>query len=306
MDANARATMVKEFSIPILGPIVPAVEAVFRIEKIYGTRAKSIGVIATKATIESGTYINVIRSYNKDVKIFSIATPLFATMVDTGEFEKMRAQVISCRDKCIIEANLRPLMEKKIDVLILGCTHYGVFGQAIHEIWKNCTGEDIHIVDTSEELSHYTRNFLEENKILSLRVEQKGRVSYVASEAETPRFERKVLEITGCTSKVEPIDIGEVVGRLSEEDISFQKTVARESEKDLNLRADIINSNLSAETKVAIADKLYGVQDKGDSQFNSEILSLELKDDHIKEISSLTTQNEELLKILSRIKNAVS
>ena len=103
-----------------------------------------------------------------------------------------------------------------------------------------------------------------------------------------------------------PIDIGEVVGRLSEEDRSFQKTVARESKEDLNLRTDIINSNLSAETKVAIADKLYGVQDKGDSQFNSEILSLELKNKHIKEISSLTTQNEELLKILSHIKNATS
>ena len=159
-------------------------------------------------------------------------------------------------------------------------------------------------MDTSEELSRYTRNFLEENKIFSLRVEQKGKVSYVASEEDTPRFERKVSEITGCASKVVPIDIGEVVGRLSEEDRSFQKTVARESKEDLNLRTDIINSNLSAETKVAIADKLYGVQDKGDSPFNSEVLSLELKDKHIKEISSLTTQNEELLKILSHINNA--
>ncbi len=303
MDANARATMVKEFSIPILGPIVPAVQAVLRIEKVYGTRVKSVGIIATKATIESGAYINEIRNHNKDIKIFSIVTPLFATMVDMSEFDKMRPRVISRSDKFVIEANLKPLMEKDIDVLILGCTHYGVFDQTIHEIWKSCTGKDVHIVDTSEELSCYTRNFLEENKILSLRVEQEGKVSYVASEEEAPRFARKVSEITGCTSKVAPIDIGEVVGRLGEEDRSFQKTVARESKKDLNLRTDIINSNLSADAKVAIADKLYGVQDKGGSQFNSEILSLRLKDEHIKEISSLTTQNEELLKILSHIKD---
>ena len=306
MDANARATMVKEFSIPVLGPIVPAVEAVFRIEKVYGTKANSIGIIATKATIESGAYVNEIRNHNKDAKIFSIATPLFATMVDMNEFEEMRPQVISRNDKFVIEANLKPLIEKDIDILILGCTHYGVFDQAIHEIWKSCTGKDIHIVDTSKELSSYTRNFLEENKILSLRVKQKGKVSYVASEGDTPRFERKISEITGCAYMVAPIDIGEVVGRLSEEDRSFQKTVARESREDLNLRVDIINSNLSAEAKVAIADMLYGVQDKGDSQFNSEILSLELKDEHIKEIASLTTQSEELLKILTRIKNAES
>ncbi len=306
MDANARAKMVKEFSIPILGPIVPAVEAVFRLEKVYGIRVKSIGIIATKATIESGTYINEIGSHNKNIKIFNMATPLFATMVDMDEFDKMRTQVISRRNKLVIQANLKPLMEKNIDVLILGCTHYGVFGEAIHEIWKNCTGKDIHIVDTSEELSRYTRNFLEQNKILSLRVKQKGKVSYVASEGDTPRFERKVSEITGCATNVVPIDISEVVGRLSEEDRSFQKTVARESMQDLNLRTGIINSNLSAEAKVAIADKLYGVQDKGDSQFNSEILSLELKGEHIEEISGLTTQNEELLKILSHIKDITS
>jgi hypothetical protein len=97
-----------------------------------------------------------------------------------------------------------------------------------------------------------------------------------------------------------------VVGRLSEEDRSFQKTVARESREDINLRAGIINSNLSAEAKVAVADKLYGIKDRGVNQPDCEILSLELKDKHVKEIVGLTTQNEELLTILSHIKNATS
>jgi hypothetical protein len=97
-----------------------------------------------------------------------------------------------------------------------------------------------------------------------------------------------------------------VVGRLSEEDRSFQQTVARESREDINLRAGIINSNLSAEAKVAVADKLYGIKDRGISPPDCEILPLELKDKHIKEIASLTTQNEELLTILSHIKDATS
>jgi len=267
---------------------------------------KSIGIVATKATIESGAYINEIRRRRQNVKIFSVAASLFATMVDMSEFDKMRSQVISQRNRSIIEANLKPLMEKNIDILILGCTHYGVFEQVIHEIWKSYTSKEIYIVDSSRELSHYTRTFLKQNKILSLRVEQKGKVSYIASEEDTPEFERKVSEMTGCIANVVPIDIGEVVGRLSEEDRSFQKTVARESRDDLNLRTDIINSNLSAETKVAIADKLYGVKDKSVKQPACEILSLELKDEHIKEIAGLTTQNEELLKILAHIEDTTS
>ena len=141
---------------------------------------------------------------------------------------------------------------------------------------------------------------------MSLRIEQKGKASYIASEEDAPGFARKVSEITGCTADVAPIDIGEVVGRLSEEDRLFQKTVARESREDINLRAGIIDSNLSAEAKVAIADKLYGVKDKSLSRPGCEILSPELKDGHIKEITGLTTQNEELLSILSHIKDTTS
>ncbi len=306
MDANSRIILEKEFSIPILGPIVPAVEAMLRLEKVNGVGAKNIGIVATKSTIESGAYINEIRKHNKEIGIFSVAAPLFATMVDKGEFGKTGSQVISERDKSIIEANLRHLMEEDIDILILGCTHYGIFEQAIHGIWKSRTGREIQIVDSSRELSRYTQAFLRQNKILSLRTKQKGKITYMANDEDTPEFERKVSEITGYTANVVPIDIGEVVGRLSEEDRSFQKTVVRESREDINLRAGIIDSNLSAEAKVAIADKLYGVKDKSVSLPGCEILSPELKDEHIKEITGLTTQNEELLNILSHIKNTTS
>ncbi len=290
MDANSRIILEKEFSIPILGPIVPAVEAMLRLEKVNGVGAKNIGIVATKSTIESGAYINEIRKHNKEIGIFSVAAPLFATMVDKGEFGKTGSQVISERDKSIIEANLRHLMEEDIDILILGCTHYGIFEQAIHGIWKSRTGREIQIVDSSRELSRYTQAFLRQNKILSLRTKQKGKITYMASDEDTPEFERKVSEITGYTANVVPTDIGEVVGRLSEEDRSFQKTVVRESREDINLRAGIIDSNLSAEAKVAIADKLYGVKDKSVSLPGCEILSPELKDEHIKEITGLTTQ----------------
>ncbi len=112
--------------------------------------------------------------------------------------------------------------------------------------------------------------------------------------------------MTRCPANVVPMDIGEVVGRLSEKARSFQKTVARESREDLNLRAGIINSNLSAGAKVAVADKLYGIKDRCSSPPGCEVLSLELKDKHMKEIAGLTTQNEELLTILSHINNATS
>ena len=160
MDANARAKLEKEFSIHILGPIVPAVEAVLRLKRVNGKDSRNIGIVATKATIESGVYINEIRKHNKKIGIFSVAAPLFATMVDKGEFDKAGSQVVSQRNRSIIEANLKPLMEKDIDTLILGCTHYGVFESVIHEVWKCCTGKEICIIDSARELSSYAHAFL--------------------------------------------------------------------------------------------------------------------------------------------------
>jgi len=95
MDANARTMLEKEFPIHILGPIIPAVEAVLRLEKVNGKGSKNIGIVATKATIESGAYINEIRKHKKETGIFGIAAPLFATMVDKGELDKTGSQVIS-------------------------------------------------------------------------------------------------------------------------------------------------------------------------------------------------------------------
>ena len=301
MDSNARAIISKEFSIPILGPIVPAVEAALRFGK-----AMNIGVIATKATIGSGIYVREIKKHDPEAKVFSVVAPLLATMVDLGESDTMQPPSMNQETIAIIEANLRPLTGKNIDTLILGCTHYSVFEQTISEIWKRCTGKEIHIVDSSRELSHYTLTYLKQNKMLSLRAEHKGKLSYMASEDDAQRFERSISEITGCTAGVMPIDIGEVVGRLSEEDRLFQKTVVKESKEDINLRGVIINSSLSAGAKVAIADKLYGAGSIDTRRSNGEILPLELQEEYITEMDKLAAQDKELSKILLHIKELLS
>ena len=245
MDANARDVLDKDFSIPILGPIGPAVKAALRLEVPNGAKQRKIGIIATKATTESGAYISNIRNHAPEVKVFSVVAPLLATMVDMGAFDKLRPPSVSQKAVSVLEANIRPLMKKGIDTLILGCTHYGVFKQAIHDIWKRCTDQELRIVDSSMELSHYTLEYLKQNKLLSFRLEHKGTVSRMASEEDTQRFKQRINEITGRVAEVKPMDIGEVVGRLSEEDRLFQETVSRESKEDINLRGIIINSDLS-------------------------------------------------------------
>ncbi len=306
MDANARASLSKEFSIPILGPIEPAAKAALEFGKDKGIKVMKIGIIATKATIESNAYLHEIMDHNTEAKVFNVITPLLATMVDIGEYNKMRSKKISQRTLDILDANLQPLMNKNIDILILGCTHYGVFKQEIHDIWKRYTGREIYVVDSSKELSRYTLNYLKQNKLLSFREKLTGTISRMASEEDTRKIEQGILKITGSTAEVIPMDIGEVVGRLSEEDRLFRETVANESREDVNLRSIIINSPLSAGAKVAIADKLYGTGNIDYTQSEGEILPLELKDKYIAELEKLAKQDKELSKILSHIKDTIT
>jgi hypothetical protein len=111
------------------------------------------------------------------------------------------------------------------------------------------------------------------------------------------------MKITGRNVKVIPIDIGEVVGRLSDDDRSFQETVFKESSEDVNLRAFIIESNLSAESKVAIADTLYGTGSMGKNHQDREILPIELTDELMRELVMQAIRNRDMLKILSSVTN---
>jgi hypothetical protein len=124
----------------------------------------------------------------------------------------------------------------------------------------------------------------------------------MASREDTRKHEQGILRITGHTAEVMPMDIGEVVGRLSEKDRLFQKAVVKESKEDVNLRGVIISSSLSAGAKVAIADKLYGAGIMDISQPNGEILPLELQEEYIIELNKLAAQDKELSEILLHIK----
>ncbi|MGB9643331.1 MAG: glutamate racemase, partial [Candidatus Ratteibacteria bacterium] len=81
------------------------------------TRNKKIGVIGTPATISSGRYPEIIKKIGRGTSVYQVACPLLVPLVEEG-----------WTDGPITEAVLRyymsDLLKKRIDTLILGCTHY--------------------------------------------------------------------------------------------------------------------------------------------------------------------------------------
>jgi glutamate racemase len=114
----------KEASFPVIGVIEAGVKA---IEK--GDKNANILLVGTKRTIASNKYQELLKL--KGFKnIISIATPLFVPLVEEGLLEG------EITDK-VFELYFNNLEREKIDVVILGCTHYPFLSKTFKKFFPN-------------------------------------------------------------------------------------------------------------------------------------------------------------------------
>lgn len=124
--------------IPVIGVIQPGARAGVR-----ATRSGRIGVLATAGTVASGAYERAIHSENAAMRVFAKAAPLFVPLAEegwvNGEVPRLAA-----------ERYLRPLAEVDVDTIVLGCTHYPLLNDTIHDVAADLLGHDVVVVDSAE------------------------------------------------------------------------------------------------------------------------------------------------------------
>jgi glutamate racemase len=125
----------KECEVPILGVVKAGARAAART-----TRNGKIGVIATAATINSHAYINNIESFNSGVNVFENACSRFVPLIEAGKLEGEETRTA-------VAEYLAPLIEKGIDTLVLGCTHYPFLASVLQDF----VGEGVKLVDPAYE-----------------------------------------------------------------------------------------------------------------------------------------------------------
>ncbi|MEO6884404.1 MAG: glutamate racemase [Bacteroidia bacterium] len=126
------------------------------VQEVVKKKVKNIGVIGTKGTIKSDIYAKKIISLNKNVEVKSLATPLLASMIEEGFFNNKISRTI-------INSYLSRPKLKKIDSLILACTHYPLIKKEIEEYYKN----SIDIVDSAKVVATYVHDLLKKEKLLN-------------------------------------------------------------------------------------------------------------------------------------------
>ena len=150
---TASAAMLRDarerYKVPVIEVIQPAVR-----RAVAATRTGHIGVIGTRATIDSKAYLDAFAAAPQ-LQVTSIACPLFVEFVERGETSGTEITKIA-RDY------LAPVMEAKVDTLVLGCTHYPLLTGVISYVM----GEGVTLVSSAEETAKDLYRTLVENNLL--------------------------------------------------------------------------------------------------------------------------------------------
>jgi glutamate racemase len=143
-SAVALEELQKLTDIPIIGVIDPGAEMAAQ-----QTMNQVIGVIGTEGTIRSEAYTKAIRAILPQAEVHPKACPLFVPLVEEGWLEHPASRII-------IREYLDYYSDKKIDTLVLGCTHYPLLKDLISEF----LGKQVSLVDSSDAITRYLRPML--------------------------------------------------------------------------------------------------------------------------------------------------
>ena len=97
---------------PVIGVIQPEVRAA-----VHATRNRRVGLLATEATVRSGSYARTIASHDAGVALTSVACPGLAPAIQ-------RDHAIDDGVRAVASGYLGPLAAAGVDTVILGCTHF--------------------------------------------------------------------------------------------------------------------------------------------------------------------------------------
>ena len=153
-----------ELEVPIIGVVKPGAKAAAEV-----TKSNKIGVIATRATINSGIYKEFLHKTNPDIQVFGKACPLFVPLVEEG-------WISDDITRLVIHRYLDELVEQGIDALVLGCTHYPLLADEIGKV----VGEKITLVNPAYECAREFRYVLEENDLLCQETQTPEHEFYVS------------------------------------------------------------------------------------------------------------------------------
>lgn len=156
------------------------------------TQTGKVGVLATPATFQGALYASVVERFANGVELFQNTCNGLVQQIELGNLN-------GDETKKILEDALHPMLEKNIDTVVLGCTHYPFVIPLIERI----VGEKVRVIDPAPSVAKQVKRLVEAGEMAN-QSGQDGKVRFITSgEADSVKSIIKVL--LGIESEVEAV-----------------------------------------------------------------------------------------------------
>lgn len=159
----------------VLGVIRPTAEVIGNY-----TITNEIGVLGTKGTVQSESYLKEIQNFFPNIKVYQQACPLWVPLIENGEYDKPGADyfVQSYLDQILAQS-------PEIDTLLLACTHYPLLANKI----KDYLPTDINVVSQGDIVADSLVNYLQRHPEMEQSISRNGHQSFFTTTDDTADFD---------------------------------------------------------------------------------------------------------------------
>ena len=147
---NAIKYLRTNYDVPFVG-IEPAIKPA-----ALQTKNNIVGVLATQGTLSSELFNNTSQKFSDGITIIEQIGEGLVPLIEEGKKDSVKMEKL-------LHLYLKPMIEKNIDYLVLGCSHYPFLIPQI----RNIVGKNVTIIDSGEAVARQTKAVLEKNDLLN-------------------------------------------------------------------------------------------------------------------------------------------
>jgi len=179
---NAIDFLRENYDVPFIG-IEPAIKPA-----ALQTNTNAIGILATQGTLTSELFHSTSDKFTEGIKVIEQVGEGLVPLIEKGKIDTLEM-------KNLLNTYLNPMLDEKIDYLVLGCSHYPFLIPQIREI----VGDKVTIIDSGEAVAKQTNTILKKGNLLNLKEEKSSHQLY--SNADITSMLHIVGSTKNCTVK---------------------------------------------------------------------------------------------------------
>ena len=141
---NAIKELRASYDVPFIG-IEPAIKPA-----AHNSKTQTIGILATKGTLSSELFNKTVALYQNTKIVEQIGHGL-VELIESGAIDSPEMDIL-------LHSYITPMIEKNIDYLVLGCSHYPYLIPKISKILP----KNVQIIDSGEAVARQTQVVLKE------------------------------------------------------------------------------------------------------------------------------------------------